>query len=496
MQRSVYHSQSIQAWEQRWFAQQNSSLGLMQQAAWTISQQLIEPFNKNKIQKIAIWCGQGNNAGDGYYIAAFLKQHGFHITVYAAELGQSLDLKQAVQYALLNRVDIQSIDYLLSENANHQEIPTFDCHIDALFGIGLNRMLDQKWQSIIHLFNSQIGLKIAIDIPSGLHANTGQALPSAIQADQTFTILGYKAGLFTGQGKEYVGKLHLVSLIPIDAELKPLAYLSSEKIVLPKRQAFGHKGSYGHVLVVGGHADMGGAVIMSAEAAFHAGAGKVSVVCHAKHHQAILARSPNIMVRDINALDEKTIQHLLTQIDAVCFGMGLGRDEWAEQVYLEWFNLLNQNSHLEVVLDADGLWFLAKHPQKLNTHVYATPHSGEAATLLGCKPADVEQDRIVAIHNLQQKYAGQWVLKGAGSLILEDELFICTQGNAGMGTGGMGDVLAGMIASLKAQFHEQVALHEIVSLQAQAGDLLAENGMRGLQAHEMGKMIYKVVNKE
>ena len=496
MQRSVYHSQSIQAWEQRWFAQQNSSLGLMQQAAWTISQQLIEPFNKNKIQKIAIWCGQGNNAGDGYYIAAFLKQHGFHITVYAAELGQSLDLKQAVQYALLNRVDIQSIDYLLSENANHQEIPTFDCHIDALFGIGLNRMLDQEWQSIIQLFNSQIGLKIAIDIPSGLHANTGQALPSAIQADQTFTILGYKAGLFTGQGKEYVGKLHLVSLIPIDAELKPLAYLSSEKIVLPKRQAFGHKGSYGHVLVVGGHADMGGAVIMSAEAAFHAGAGKVSVVCHAKHHQAILARSPNIMVRDINALDEKTIQHLLTQIDAVCFGMGLGRDEWAEQVYLEWFNLLNQSSHLEVVLDADGLWFLAKHPQKLNTHVYATPHSGEAATLLGCKPADVEQDRIVAIHNLQQKYAGQWVLKGAGSLILEDELFICTQGNAGMGTGGMGDVLAGMIATLKAQFHEQVALHEIVSLHAQAGDLLAENGMRGLQAHEMGKMIYKVVNKE
>ena len=496
MQRSVYHSQSIQAWEQRWFAQQNSSLGLMQQAAWTISQQLIEPFNKNKIQKIAIWCGQGNNAGDGYYIAAFLKQHGFHITVYAAELGQSLDLKQAVQYALLNRVDIQSIDYLLSENANHQEIPTFDCHIDALFGIGLNRMLDQKWQSIIHLFNSQIGLKIAIDIPSGLHANTGQALPSAIQADQTFTILGYKAGLFTGQGKEYVGKLHLVSLIPIDAELKPLAYLSSEKIVLPKRQAFGHKGSYGHVLVVGGHADMGGAVIMSAEAAFHAGAGKVSVVCHAKHHQAILARSPNIMVRDINALDEKTIQHLLTQIDAVCFGMGLGRDEWAEQVYLEWFNLLNQSSHLEVVLDADGLWFLAKHPQKLNSHVYATPHSGEAATLLGCKPADVEQDRIAVIQQLQQKYAGQWVLKGAGSLILEDELFICTQGNAGMGTGGMGDVLAGMIATLKAQFHEQVALHEIVSLHAQAGDLLAENGMRGLQAHEMGKMIYKVVNKE
>ncbi|WP_332605525.1 NAD(P)H-hydrate dehydratase [Acinetobacter sp. ESBL14] len=495
MQAVVYHSQSIQAWEQRWFAQQNSSLGLMQQAAWTITQQLMQQFQQNKIQKIAVWCGPGNNAGDGYYIAAFLKQLGVNITVYATELGQSVDLKQAADYAQSHQVDIQSIDYLLSENAIQQKIPTFDCHIDALFGIGLNRTLDLKWQEIIQLYNAQTGLKVSIDIPSGLQANTGQALPCAVQADQTFTILGYKAGLFTGQAKQYVGKLHLLSLIPVDPELNPLAYLSPEKIVLPKRQAFGHKGSYGHVLVVGGHADMGGAVIMAAEAAFHAGAGKVSVICHAKHHQAILARSPNIMVRDINALDQQTIQQLLTQVDAVCFGMGLGRDEWAEQIYLQWFDLLKQNSHLEVVLDADGLWFLAKHPQQLNQHLYATPHSGEAATLLGCTAADIEHDRIAAIYQLQKKYAGRWVLKGAGSLILEEQLFICTQGNAGMGTGGMGDVLAGMIASLKAQFHQQIALHEIVSLHAQAGDLLAEKGMRGLQAHDMGRMIYHVVNQ-
>lgn len=494
MQGVVYHSQSIQAWEQRWFAQQNSSLGLMQQAAWAISQQLVEQFKQNRIQKIAVWCGQGNNAGDGYYIAAYLKQQGMDLTVFAVELGQSADLQQAVAYAQNHHVDIQRVDYLLSENAIHQNIPSFDCHIDALFGIGLNRELDQHWQDIIQLFNAQTGLKISIDIPSGLLANTGQALPVAIQADQTFTILGYKAGLFTGQGKHYVGKLHLVSLIPTDTELKPLAYLSPETVILPKRQAFGHKGSYGHVLVVGGHAEMGGAVIMSAEAAFHAGAGKVSIVCHAKHHQAILARSPNIMVRDINGLDQEQIETLLKHVDAVCFGMGLGRNQWAEHIYRQWFSLLNQNSHLEVVLDADGLWFLAKYPQHLNNHLYATPHSGEAATLLGCSANEIEHDRIAAIQQLQQKYAGQWVLKGAGSLILEKELFICTQGNAGMGTGGMGDVLAGMIASLKAQFHQQTALHQIVTLHAQAGDLLAENGMRGLQAHDMGKVIYQVVN--
>ncbi|KXZ64666.1 bifunctional ADP-dependent NAD(P)H-hydrate dehydratase/NAD(P)H-hydrate epimerase [Acinetobacter venetianus] len=494
MQRSVYHSQSIQAWEQRWFAQQNSSLGLMQQAAWSISQQLIEQFHQQNIQNIAVWCGQGNNAGDGYYIAAFLKQSGFDVTVLSTEMGSSTDLKHAYAYAESQQVEIKYI-HVKVPLLIKERLGELDCHIDALFGIGLNRALNEDWQKIIQCFNAQTGLKISIDIPSGLHANTGQVLPCAIQADHTFTILGYKAGLFTGQGKEYVGQLHLVSLIPTDTALKPLAYLSPEKIVLPKRQAFGHKGSYGHVLVVGGHADMGGAVIMSAEAAFHAGAGKVSVISHSKHHQAILSRSPNIMVRDINALDQELIEQLLKQVDAVCLGMGLGRDQWAERIYQQWFDLLNQNSHLEVVLDADGLWFLAKYPKKLNTHLYATPHSGEAATLLGCTAAEIEQDRIAAIYQLQQKYAGQWVLKGAGSLILENELFICTQGNAGMGTGGMGDVLAGMIASLKAQFHEEIALHAIVSLHAQGGDLLAEKGMRGLQAHDMGKVIYEVVNQ-
>ncbi|MGR0306628.1 NAD(P)H-hydrate dehydratase [Acinetobacter beijerinckii] len=500
MQRSVYHSpvydsQSIQAWERGWFAQHNSSLGLMQQAAWTISQRLNEQFLLKKIQNIAVWCGQGNNAGDGYFIAAFLKQQGYKVTVFAMELGQSPDLQQALKYAQSQQVDIQTIDYLLTEHEIQQDLPIFDCYIDALFGIGLNRKLDQKWQNIIQLFNRQTGFKVSIDIPSGLHANTGQALPCAIQADQTFTILGYKTGLFTGQGKEYVGILDLVSLIPTDSALTPIAYLSPQEIALPKRLAFGHKGNYGHVLVVGGHADMGGAVIMSAEAAFHAGAGKVTVVCHAKHHQAILSRSPNIMVRDINVLDQEAIQNLLTQVNAVCFGMGLGRDEWAESIYLKWFEYLDQNSHLEIVLDADGLWFLAKHPQQLNNHIYATPHSGEAATLLGCTAADIEQDRIAAIYKLKEKYSAKWILKGAGSLTLDNHLWICTQGNAGMGTGGMGDVLAGMIASLKAQFHQQISLHQIVSLHAQAGDLLAENGMRGLQAHEISKVIYQVVNK-
>ncbi|MDR2249887.1 NAD(P)H-hydrate dehydratase [Acinetobacter sp.] len=486
MQGVVYHSQDIRAWEQRWFAVQNSSLGLMQQAAWSITRQLIVLFENHSIKQIAVWCGQGNNAGDGYFIASYLKQAGFHVEIFAAQSGESKDLHCAAQFAIEKKVQIHS---------NFDIKRTFDCHIDALFGIGLNRELNMDWQQTIQKINEQTGLKISIDIPSGLHANTGCALPCAIRADHTFTVLGLKAGLFTGQGKEYTGELHLIDLIPIDQELKPVAYLAPINIKLPKRMAFGHKGSYGHVLVVGGHEQMGGAVIMAAEAAFHAGAGKVTVVCHQKHHQAILSRAPNIMLRDINGFDEKGIKDVLSQVDAVCFGMGLGRDDWARQIYTQWFNLLNQSTHLETVLDADALWFLAKQPEKLNTHIYATPHPGEAATLLGFSTAQIENDRIAAIYALQHKYAGQWVLKGAGSLILEDNLYICTEGNAGMGTGGMGDVLAGMIASLKAQFHKAVALHEIVTLHAQAGDRLAQQGIRGLQAFEMNQAITQVVNQ-
>ncbi|MDV7484406.1 NAD(P)H-hydrate dehydratase [Acinetobacter baumannii] len=486
MQAVVYHSQDIQAWEQRWFAAQNSSLGLMQQAAWSITQQLIVLFQKQNFKNIAVWCGQGNNAGDGYFIASYLKKAGFQVEIFAADLGESTDLHHAVDFAKKNDVQVHQ---------GFEVSKTFDCHIDALFEIGLNRELNGYWQHAIQQFNGQAGLKISIDIPSGLHANTGSTLSCAIRADHTFTVLGLKAGLFTGQGKEYAGQIHLINLIPIDQELQPLAYLTPTHIKLPKRLAFGHKGSYGHVLVIGGHEQMGGAVIMAAEAAFHAGAGKVTVVCHSNHHQAILSRAPNIMLRDINDFDENGIKEILSQVDAVCFGMGLGRDEWAHQIYQQWFNYLNQTSHLEVVLDADALWFLAKQPEKLSLHIYATPHPGEAATLLGCSTWQIENDRIAAIYALQQKYAGQWVLKGAGSLILEDNLYICTQGNAGMGTGGMGDVLAGMIASLKAQFHKAVTLHEIVTLHAQAGDQLAKQGMRGLQAYEMNQAITQVVNQ-
>lgn len=486
MVKQLFLRQEIQAWEQRWFTQQNSAYGLMQQVAWILHLRFIQIFKQyaKPIHKIAICCGQGNNAGDGFLTAKYLKQAGYHVDIYTAACGTSKELAQAY-------LEVQAEQIRIIQEFNFEQ--NYDCYIDALFGIGLNRLLDQYWQSIIYSINQQQALKLSIDIPSGLNADTGQPLPCAVKADYSFSVLAFKIGLFTGQAQEYVGKVELIDVIPPDEFLTPVAKLSPHTIHLPVRKAFGHKGSYGHVLIVGGHMQMGGAVIMAAEAASHAGAGKVTVVCHAKHHTAILTRAPNLMLRDIDALSDDEIAALITQVDAVSFGMGLGRDEWAEYHYKRWSNQLNQ-SKVELVYDADALWFLAEYPIALKANCYATPHPGEAARLLELSVSEIEEDRVASIYSLQQRYAGQWVLKGSGSLSLHKELWVCTAGNPGMGTAGMGDILAGMIAGLKAQFHDQIQLHQIVTLHALAGDLLAQQGQQGLQAQHMTQALYRVLN--
>ncbi|MFU8925095.1 NAD(P)H-hydrate dehydratase [Acinetobacter puyangensis] len=492
----VYHSQSVQAWEKRWFAANNCSYGLMQQAALAMTLQIEKTLYQKQLvhQEILVWCGQGNNAGDGYLIAKYLKQKGLHLTIYAPQAAMSQDAQRARDEAIAAGIHIYS-QLPLDKNYN--------IHVDALFGVGLNRPLDQFSQQIITQLNTQPGFKIAIDIPSGLHPNTGVPLPIAIKADLTLSVMALKLGLVIGQAQNYVGELIELPLIPADEQLKPSAYINYNKPVLAKRQATQHKGSFGHVLVIGGHPNMGGAVMMAGEAAMASGAGKVTVMCDARHHTAIVARSPNIMLKDIAQTDVAGLSKFLAQIDVVCFGMGLGRDAWSETNFHMVVNALKQQSHIHtVIFDADALWFLAQyqHDIQLQAQWIATPHSGEAARLLACNVAEVEQDRVAAIEQLQQQYAGKWLLKGAGSLTLEQDslgdlhLDICAFGNAGMGTAGMGDVLSGMMAGLKAQFKDEISLAEIVALHALAGDELAKQGMRGIQAQHMVDAIYQVVN--
>jgi hydroxyethylthiazole kinase-like uncharacterized protein yjeF len=487
---AVYHSQEIRAWEQRWFAAGNSAFGLMQQAAWAIALALDQALQQQqgRTAKILVWCGCGNNAGDGYLSACYLQQMGYRVAIFAPWAATTAEAKRAALQAQLEHLPILTA---LGQQA-------FDVHLDALLGIGLNREMEPQLQGWIKQFNACSGFKVAIDLPSGLHPDLGIALPIATRVDLSLVLLALKPGLLIGQASTYVGKIQQLGLIPLDHQLEVAAYFHPQRPSLSPRPSTAHKGDAGHVLVIGGHPSMGGAVIMAAEAAMAAGAGKVTVMTDPRHHPAILARSPNVMLKAIADSQHAAFDEELSQIDALCFGMGLGRDAWAEAYFHAIFPwLIKPRAERSVILDADALWFLAKSATAVNLaqHCIATPHAAEAARLLGCSVEDIENDRLAAIRNLHMRFGGQWVLKGAGSLTWQDgRIDICGFGNAGMATAGMGDVLAGMMASLKAQFGQQISIADIVALHALAADQLAQNGLRGIQAQQMPAAIYQVVN--
>lgn len=495
MRPAVYTRAQLQAWEQRWFAAGNNSYGLMQQAAWQMTQRIVHQLQQLTQAKpvVGVWCGTGNNAGDGYLIAAYLQQAGYPVWIWQRGEPTSGDVVQAYHQAQAQQIPMYK-DVLA--------LPYSHLDVDAIYGIGLNRPLSEADQHVVTRFNQRDSYKVAVDMPTGLHADTGVVLGVACQVDLTLTVLGLKAGLLTGQGKAYAGQVVVMSLIPTDGALAACAYLDMTMPILPKRLATSHKGTHGHVLVVGGDANMGGAAILAAEAALAVGAGKVTLLTDEKHHTAALTRAPNMMTLalpvSIDALTPDYLKQRLTGFDVVVIGMGLGRHAWGEAVW-QAFKPLLEDPHIvpRVVVDADALYHLAGDaPENAQHHAhwYLTPHSGEAARLLGLSADAVEHDRLMAVHGLKQRYGGHCLLKGAGSLSLDDlGLSICGLGNAGMATAGMGDTLAGMAGGLLAQFPD-LPLHDIVALHAAAGDLLAQSGERGLQATELLTVIKQVVN--
>lgn len=469
----VYSTQAIQQAEQQWFAQGNSSLALMQQASLMMAYAIRDELQKQGLleSQVLVWCGVGNNAGDGYFVAQYLTVLGIKVAVYAPQLPKTA----AAQYAR----------HLVSENvviySCLDDIPVqATVHIDAIFGIGLSRGLDPFYQALIQDFNQQQGFKFAIDIPSGLNAY-GLPMPIAVYADVTLCLIALKCAVVLAQAKSFVGELYLIPLIPLQ-DMLPSAVMDTQVPTSMQRLSHAHKGHFGHTLVIAGHHLMLGASILASEASFAVGVGKVTLCCHQQYHAMVLARSPNIMLKDSESLTE--CLNDLTAFNSVAFGMGLGRDEQAEQTYLNVMSALLKSPHLQVVLDADALWFLAKHPQKLPEHWVATPHSAEAGRLLHIHYDQVEQNRIHAIEQLQQRYGASWVLKGAGSLTLEQgRLQVCAFGNPAMATAGMGDVLAGVIAGFKAQ-SEKISLADCVAWHALAGDELAKT-QRTIQAQQM-----------
>lgn len=473
MNTPIYTTNAIQDWESRWFADGNSSFGLMKQASLRLCLQIIDFINKNDITQtdIIVWCGVGNNGGDGYLTAKYLTNRlddkHFKVQIIAPNPPKSINAIHAKSLC----TNMHICDNVGNITRAFEKV----IHLDALFGHGLDRELDKSHQNTIHTFNAQAGTKIALDIPSGLHPNRGMPMPICTKVDMTLCVMGLKMGLFVGVAKDFVGKVINLSLIPPDDELLAVAYLS-DKPTIPIRQNTAHKGDFGTVAIVGGHQCMGGAVIMASQMAMSMGAGRVTAVCHATHHGAMLTRSPNVMVADIDKISAND----LSEFERVAFGMGLGRDTWAKMIFDKIMDKVIHHAFDKVVLDADALYFLAKNPCKLPNYVICTPHLAEAARLLGVRVADVKNDKLDALYRLYERYGGQWVIKGANTLSFDGKrVQICPFGNAFMASAGMGDVLAGMLIGTQMNVHDVVAWHGIM------GDRLADGVMFGIHAYDM-----------
>ncbi len=438
-----------------------------------------------KIRRLAIFCGGGNNAGDGYVVAGMALAAQYQVIVFAV-----VDPERLHGDALIMcREFIDAGGRIVPFQARYPL--TGYIVVDALLGTGLDRNVGGDFAAAIEMINISACPVIAIDIPSGLNADTGRVMSTAVKAACTVSFIGLKQGLFTGEAAEYCGDRVFSRLqIPEDvtADILPSAKLAA-KPSLPIRHRCAHKGRFGHVVLVGGDSGYTGAIKLAAEASLRCGAGLVSVATREAHCHLINCCRPEIMSHGVETAEQ--LNELLKKASVAVIGPGLGQSSWAKVMYSA-----VMTTGVDCVADADALNLLAKMPERLQNRIL-TPHPGEAARLLSCSTVDIEKDRFAAIKELQLRYGGVVLLKGAGSLVKGNgDLFVSITGNPGMASGGMGDVLSGMIAALLAQgMSLEKATLTAAYTHGEAADLVAaKEGERGMLASDLLPIIRQLLN--
>jgi hydroxyethylthiazole kinase-like uncharacterized protein yjeF len=465
---------------------------------------------KRKVAAILVLAGPGNNGGDAWVAAMALQKSGQRVIVIA--LGDHKFSEPAAKRA--------HAAFVRAKGVVRKDIPkeeSFDLIIDGLFGIGLVRAPAGAFANVIARANAlrTSGGKpggtpiLAIDIPSGLSADTGVALGEAIHADHTITFLGFKPGLFTGEGKDHAGDVHLEMLgvaAPGDSSGSgELLTAESVRELIPARRHHSHKGTYGNVGIIGGAEGMVGAAVLAARAALYMGPGKVFAGIIAKDVPAYDLLNPEIMFRKADDLA------MADEITVLAIGMGMGVDKSAPRLLSAALG-----RELPMVLDADALNLISATPSfgatlstlsaKSSTGAPSgpqmpemprqcwsfvlTPHPGEAARLMNVTVAHLQGDRVTSAIALAKRFKGIVVLKGAGTVIAapDDRYFINTSGNPGMASGGMGDALSGMIAAFLGQgLNTLDAARLAVYLHGAAADACIAHGMAplGLTASEV-----------
>jgi ADP-dependent NAD(P)H-hydrate dehydratase / NAD(P)H-hydrate epimerase len=441
---------------------------------------------------VTVLCGLGNNAGDGYVLARLLREAGVAVSVFQCGDASALqgDARAAADaYAAVGGSALPA--------AALSELGGTDVVVDALLGTGLSREVDGEFAQAIQWANQQPSPVVAVDVPSGLYVDTGCPMGLAVRADVTVTFIALKMGMLTGVALDYVGECVFADLgVPeaLYSHEVPPVHVIQRKIIaesLPRRRRDSHKGTYGHVLAMGGDYGMAGAIRLAAEAAARAGAGLITVATRPGHEVAIHGARPELMCVGVDDLTD--LARVAGRASVWLVGPGLGQSGWSNK-------LLRAALAAEkpVIVDADGLNLLPGYSSKPPARWILTPHPGEAARLLVRDIVTVQRDRYAAARELATRYQATVVLKGAGTLVAtpQGHMAVCTYGNPGMASGGMGDVLAGIIAGLVAQgLDDYTAACCGVALHALAGDAVAnKHGERGMLAMDLFLPIQEAVN--
>jgi len=445
--------------------------------------------------KLAVFCGSGNNAGDGYVLARLAHEAAYQVSIHQYKAPEHLppSARAAAEAAILAGIPCH---FMSSNDIDDTVDQDADLIVDALLGTGLNGLVQEPMTAAIQLVNSSELPVLSLDVPSGLNADTGQVMGTCARAAVTITFIACKTGLKTLDGPDHCGDLHIddLGIAAYLSSMTPIAHTlkaDSSSPLLPRRRRNCHKRDFGHVLVIGGDYGMAGAVFLAAQAALRVGAGMVSIATRPEHARTVLAQMPELMVHGIRRVED--LLPLISNASHCIIGPGLGLSDWADQLFHQVIA-----SQLPMIIDASALRLLAQFPQHDDNWVL-TPHPGEAASLLACSVQAVQQDRYQAVSDLQATFGGQIVLKGNGSLLCTDKssLYLCDAGNPGMASAGMGDVLSGVIAGLAAQGLSLADAAKLgVWIHARAGDLAAQQqGERGLIASDLLPWLRQLVNE-
>lgn len=503
LSRNLYLAQQVKDGEL--FCAQKMGIGmyqLMEKAGHTVFECMLDHFPNAK--RITFVAGRGNNGGDAYIAARFAKQSGFQVQVYSfmPELALTGDAQTARQSYLALGGKIEDLELV--------DFTDTDLIVDGLLGIGFKGKLKQPAQTVIRKINDSGIDVIAIDLPSGLNADTGSVQDVSVNAHLTVTFVAPKVGLFTGDGVDCVGHIIFAGLgIGALFQQTYIAHINMfskvDEVAIKQRRRNTNKGSYEHLVCIGGNKGMPGAIFLAAKAALRSGVGKVSVITHPDNVSSVNVMCPELMVLPFtNQFDD--LVTTLEKADAIVIGPGLGQDQWAQSL-LEHILKLQKSISKPLIIDADGLNLLAKYPTEKQINdtkgfdSVLTPHPLEAARLLDCDVEKINAERVSSAKQLARLFNSHIVLKGAGSIVANEvSQSVNRSGNPGMATAGMGDVLAGIMGAFVSnkenlQFNLNKRVKLAVYVHGLAGDFAAKNGEIGIMATDVIKQLPMAIKR-